>query len=384
MTKGFRRFGVLATLTVLSGVLVGSPSPAQAQQTLTVDVGARLFELPQAQGAPADGMRFYAPELNVHQGDTLHFNMGFHTATAIPAGEDVNAWLGENVFSPTGEYTVAVPDPDDGALKFNNRVFLPSDPTCGGPGAPPCIYDGSSVVNSGVVFPEFSMVVNAAPNQDFWIVCLIHPSMVLHVNVVPPSQAATTQAEVDSYKEEQTVIDARAARETHERFIDRHRKRDGAWQAWAGIDGEGFALFAMYPRRLSIAKGERVQWHFNLIHEIHTVTLPLDKAKAQARRFGQPFCDPDGDSGSGPDNPPDTPEPPFCHDPSQLELDLPLKIAESRGDGTFKGGDYENSGIVGPGGDDYTLRFARRSPDKGFKYICLVHGAFMSAKVFVR
>jgi plastocyanin len=386
-----RKLRVLIVATLVAGILA-VPGIVRAQQTLTIQAGA-----PIENGAPAEGIRFYAPELNVHQGDTLAFaNQGFHTATLLPTSvTDVDQWIQDNQSGLENPFSVLEVDPDDTAIdkgastqkpstKFNNAVAFPSPPDCGGEGQPPCNYAGDTLLNSGVfTFTTWSATINSAPGTSAYVLCLIHPGMRLKVNVVPDTETASTQAEIDSYFETQSEADADAALKKHKQLSKKHVKKNGVWQAWAGFDGEGYALIAMYPRRLEINKGQRVEWHFSLIHEIHTVTFPKDKAVKIFRNDFIPGCDPDGDDGPGPDTPPDIEEPPFCNDPTQLELDISPKTVNPYGDGKFKGRDYENSGVRGPGAPSYELKFTKKSDSKGFKYMCLIHGRFQSGTVEV-
>jgi hypothetical protein len=396
-----RRIAALLSVALLTGALVATGGPARAQQELNIDEGFFLAELPQAQGAPADGIRFYAPELNVHQGDQLNINLnGFHNAFYLPEGEDAETWLQANSIGIGKPFSLVVPDPDDTALdqtgsspdreslKGNNAVVFPTHFDCG-TGAAPCSYDGT-VLNSGLPLTEtpiFSATVDTAPGSSFWIVCIVHPSMRLKVNVVEDTETASTQADVDAYHDSQTVTDAVAARQTHRDFVDRHRKRNGVWQAWTGIDGDGYSLLAMYPRKLTIKKGQRVRYNFDLPNEIHTASLPLDKARniANTENFVA-ACDPDGDAGPGPDGPPEN-EATICNDITQVELDITPRAAYETGNGTFNRSDFESSGVrgamIGNEVSDWTLRFAKKSPKKGFKYLCIIH-PFMRGTVVVK
>jgi plastocyanin len=190
MRKGSKRIAALVSVAMLAAALVGTAGTARAQAELNVLNGFPLFEA--AQGAPADGMRFYAPELNVHQGDVINFQWaGFHTATLLPAGEDAEAWVAENASEFGDPYFAVLEDPDDTgldpgssaakpAVKFNaHNILLPSDFTCGAAGNP-CSYDGSAIVNSGLPLAEdaeaFSVSIDATPNTSFWVICLLHPS----------------------------------------------------------------------------------------------------------------------------------------------------------------------------------------------------------------
>jgi plastocyanin len=389
-----RKLPALVVATVVAGSMA-VPGTVQAQETLNIQTG-----LPFENGAPGEGDRFYSPELNVHAGDTLTFaNTGFHTATLLPTSvTDVDQWRQDNQVGLDKPFSILQPDPDDTALdpgasdqkpstKFNNAVGFPNPPDCGGEGQPPCDYAGDTLLNSGVfTFSTWSATINTAPNSSAWAVCLIHANMNLKINVVPGGEPTSTQAEIDSYLDTQGEADADAALKKHNQLLNKRKKKDGVWQAWAGFDGDGYSLIAMYPRRLEIRKGQRVEWHFNLLNEVHTVTFPKDKARDLFRGDFLPTCDPDGDAGPGPDTPPDTEEPPFCLDPTQLELDVAAKSVHPYGDGKFKRSDYESSGVKGPIVGDtssYTLKFTKKSDSKGYKYMCMIHGPFQSGTVEV-
>jgi hypothetical protein len=163
---------VLIAGTLVSTFILVAPMASAQASTLVVQVGAPLFALPAAKGAPADGMRFYAPPLNVHQGDIVTFALaGFHTATLLPANTDADTWVAANASGPGKPYSLFVPDPDEGAggLKFNNTAVLPSQLDCGS-ATDPCPYDGTGVVNSGIVDASdvnanqyaFSVQINSA------------------------------------------------------------------------------------------------------------------------------------------------------------------------------------------------------------------------------
>jgi plastocyanin len=144
----------------------------------------------------------------------------------------------------------------------------------------------------------------------------------------------------------------------------------------------------MYPRKLVLEKGDTVQWHFDsLNYEPHSATFPLSTAKEIAQGSFYPSCDPDGDAGPGPDTPPVLETPPFCADPTQLELNFDPRFVPVGGNGMFRGADLESSGVRGllsPLGDDnWDLTFTRSSGDEPFRYLCLVH-PWMRGRVVVR
>jgi plastocyanin len=376
--------GMLATLMV-------APQ-ARAQTTYEVGVGAFL-----GQDVPAEEMAFLPGRIRVHQGDTLHFTSeSFHTATAIPEGTDVTDWIEDNAAEPGDPFNLFTPDLDDGpdALKYNPDVLFPS---CGTPDTPPCDYDGSEVLNSGVPLEgpmDHSVAVNANPGSSFWSLCLIHPSMRMRVQVVEAQEEASNQAQIDSAVAQRLSNSHDDALALHNKMSKKrsfHRDAQGrrVWDAWAGFDTKRFSLFDMYPNKLRIAKGDRVRWHFGqLQHEVHTVSINRRQARQQILSEDFiPVCDPDGD-GPGPDNPPELDGPPFCNDPTQFELEAADLLGPPVGNGAWTGGsDLEHSGVLGavpPAPDDShsTVRFRKTTSRKGVPYICAIH-PFMVGRVRV-
>jgi plastocyanin len=377
----------MATLFVAA-----APTPAGAAPTdYKIRVGGFLAK--QAGGAPADSMRFYTPRLRVHRGDTIKFKVaGFHTATLTPAGVGLKRWVRRNARGVGAPWGLIARDRDDGKghLKFNNRgVLFPNKQGCGS-GSNPCSYSGSGVVNSGVLRPTRSFVVrvNAQAGSRFGFVCLIHPNMRKKVRVVSQNQPATKQNRIDRYKKRQINEDAAKAAALHRRLSrtrSKHRTPSGrvVWDAYSGYDGDGFALLAMYPRKLTIKKGQLVRWHFRLRYEDHTATFPSKRARNVYRSTTGPFCD----NGAGRDHPPEVQGPPFCNPPTELEFDLVPRLWQYRGNGVHKRRDYDSSGVEGAnfhaGRDPYRLKFRKVSNRKGYKYICMLH-PFMVGSVRVR
>ena len=196
--------------------------------------------------------------------------------------------------------------------------------------------------------------------------CIVHgPDMRLRVGVVGSGTPASDPADLADAVDAAVAQDTDSAVALHARLSgarSSHVRPDGTrvWDAWAGVDNGHVALFGTYPQRLRIGVGDRVQWHFDsLIYEDHTVTFPIDRARAIAVGAGIPACDPDGDLGPGPDAPPDLPGPPFCSDPTQLELELHDRFVPPAGDGAFLGRDLV---LRGPGGELPPGRWELRAP----------------------
>jgi len=391
----FRRttLGFVGVIALVATMVLPATSTG-AQTIYDVSVGQFL------EGAPAESMRFLPYDIDVHQGDTLHFaSLGFHTATLLPVGQGPVEWYDANSGAgTTNPYALLRPDPDDGPTSFKagNVAAFPTDPTCGGAGQPACSFNGSAVANSGAPFAapmDFSVTVNASAGSTFYVLCIVHgPNMRMKVDVVAASVPATTFAEADAQSAAALEQDTDSAVALHERFGARqtfHTKPDGTrvWDAWAGVDNRHVSLLAMYPSRLVVSRGDTVQWHFDTLeYEVHTVTMPLDIGRDIARNSFLPVCDPDGDAGPGPDNPPNLMEPPFCSVATQLEIDLDDRFLPPSGNGVFRGSDLESSGVLGLdthlGDPNYEVTFARRSTDGPFKYLCMIH-PFMRGKVVV-
>ena len=391
--------GILAILT--GAVIVAPPAGAGVATTYAVQVGAPLGAEAVARGAPADGMRFYTPNLLVHQGDTVGFDLaGFHTATLLPANTDTDAWVAANAGDLGKPFSLIEPDPDEalGSAKFNNTALIGDAVDCGQPNDP-CVYDGSTVVNSGVFNPDdltaqgvsFSATIDASPGDVATFLCLVHINMRRTLTVVADTEPASTQADIDSYRDRRVTRDARAAGRLHRALLAEGQDGGRTVDAFAGVDGPGFALLEFYPRTLNLQEGQRVRWHFeDLIFEDHTVTFPLNKGLRIADRSFIPACDTDGDAGTGPDEPADfssTTLDGMCPGGvAELEFDIDPRFGPPAGDGVVSGRrDFESSGIAGANVTDagtYVLRFDVASGNRPYEFLCLIH-PFMQGTVSV-
>ena len=394
MRRRHRVWAFLGATVMLAGLFPATQATAQA--TYDVQIGQFL------RGAPAESMRFFPASLTVHPGDVLHFTSeGFHTATLLPAGIGADDWVQDYSSGLDEPWSLFVADPDEpqGNVKANNRVLFPTDPACGAPDAP-CEFDGSGnpvdgVLNSGIPLAgplDFSVEVTADPGDTFWVICLIHPKMQMRVRVVGGGEGTSDPGQIAQETEQQVARDTDHARALHARLDSKrtsHKTPGGGrvWDAWAGFDTQYLSLRAFYPGVLKINRGDRVRWHFDALYfEDHTVTGPNSRALQIAGQSFVPVCDPDGDVGPGPDNPPETEEPPFCNDPAQLEFDIPANFVLPHGNGRVtRRKDFESSGVLGanvPGPESYDLTFPRRL-DGPYKYLCLIH-PFMRGRVLVK
>ncbi|MDQ3963698.1 MAG: hypothetical protein M3277_07290 [Actinomycetota bacterium] len=418
MRRGFRYTAVLGSLALVAALAVPvSPAAAGHGGALTVQVGQHFgvganCNQQTFQGCRGgESMRFLTPNLRVHKGDTVTMDFhGFHTATLLPKNSDVFGWIQANTPGTSNPFSLFVPDPDDTPLdggtaekpsvKVNPAVQFPTDPTCGTTTDNPCDYTGA-LLNSGVPEGEgdepitFSAEINANAGDHVWVLCLIHPHMFFKVTVVPDSQATSTQADIDAFKAAVLAGDLDWAQAQDAKLINKRSSHVTAsgqkvYDVYAGVDNHRVSLSAMYPAKTVVPKGATVRFHFDeLIYEHHTVTMSFQEGLERGQEMFSPWCDPDTDSGPGPDEPPDfSAGPPCGGDFSKFEVDIPSPLWNVTGDGVFTGNDdFENSGFRG--GLQYSLashdvKFQKPSNRKGWKFFCLVHGPFMSGRVRVK
>lgn len=412
--RSSKTLAILGALTVVAAVAVPTPATATHSDELTVQVGGHFGVGPNCDPQTGRGcrsgesMRFQAPNLKVHKGQTLTFDFhGFHTATFLPANADLFHWIQSNTPGITNPYSVFVEDPDDTPLdggssakpstKFNPAVQFPTDPSCGTTDNP-CTYDGS-LVSSGIPGEgegpaTFSVKVNANEGDIFWVICLIHPHMFVKVSVVGDAAAASTQAEIDVAKAGNLAADLDWAQSQDAKLINKRSSHVTAsgqrvYDVNVGVDNHRAALNAMYPRKTVVPKGATVRFNFNeLIYEPHTATMSLREGIERGQEMFSPWCDPDTDSGSGPDEPLGSGGPPCGGDFSKFEVDVPSPLFNVTGNGVFRGNDdFENSGVRGGlqfSTPPFDVKFAKVSNRKGWKFFCLVHGLGMAGRIKVK
>lgn len=405
----------LTLLTAATAVMMGVPVVANAQATAdyTVEMG---FEVPHGFSsrtlAPID---HGTPTLNVAKNAVIDL---FGGAALLPEGTGPLEWHSENTQELDSPFGFILSDPDadleepfptDAPYKFNAGLDTPTDSTCGSTADAPCEFDGTSFLWGGNRFtgapgdPEghFFVEITANPNTTLWATSPfgVNRLATLKINVV--STGVDTQTFVDDAAADIRTTETDAASALHAKLskASTSHKVGGkrVWDAYAGYDTDTFALLDFYPTKLVIKKGDKVRWHFSqLTIEQHGLAFPLDSAKnIAANEAFIPVCDPDGDSGEGPDtNTVDFET--FSCPSGTLELDMGRVFTAESGDGKFPGGatKVETSGFRGHnipsapglagGTNPWDLVFTKTSSAKGYKYICTFHGGFMNAYVVVR
>ena len=376
-SKRVRFLALLASVVAVGAV--ATPVNAQTPVTYEVLTGAPV------PGTEAFDFHMFPSELTAHPGDTLHFDWG--GVVLLPVGQ---------TDMPFGGFFAA--DPDDNGFKVDGSLFFPTPAgtDCGLRANNPCIYDGSSLLYPGDQnFKNgFYVQIAASLNNAEFVVSNLFHTLRVTVNSTA-QQSAPEDPNLDSHLA-QSAEEAEALLEMlNDVQFETTPEGNRIYTAYMGYDTDHITFFEAFPQNLSVRKGDKIEWNFaqNVV-EPHTATAPPTKAKkwANAAFESPPVCDPDGDEGTGPDQPADFENPLLCDEPALAELDLPNKFAKEQGDGKVPTGgdrdrDYDTSGLRGgPEGipdDAYALKFIRKSRDVPFTVMCSIHWN-MKTRVTVR
>ena len=377
------RLVALVTSVVAVGALA---TPANAQTPMTYEIWTAA-EIPGGTGA--FDFHMFPSELTAHPGDTLMFDSS--SFGILATGETELPFAG-----------FMEPDPDDNGIKVPGGILFPSESgvDCGTSAADPCIYDGTFLLVDGEQdYPDgvFVQIADSLDGSTFMA------SNLWHTLTVTVDSAAQQSPAQDPDMEAHLAEAAEIAEANFETLNTPHFETTPTgkriYQAYMGYDVNGhISFFDAFPQNLKIRKGDKVEWHFDSVIEPHTASTPPQKAKkAGNNAFNKLFsfqtagCDVDGDEGTSPDVAPDLEQPPFCSE-GELELDVPGKFVNSKGDGKYptdgkRDTDFEHSGVLGgaPGmpTDPYTLKFVRKSGGTPFTVMCAIH-FFMKTKVTVK
>ena len=295
-----RLFASAVAFPLVAAVSLGFATPAVATSpSLTIGVDNI---------APAGenfGFLDYYPRdgIKVHNGDIVGFNFTppassdeIHTATLGKPGESVLATF--------KAYPQGTADTDDSATQgqFPNEIIFPSNPPPQAPGGcgnatNPCIYNGSSEINSGVLCKTPlclgpSYYYRIALQQDVpttglsvHFVCLVHgPVMSGSLTIVPSAQESSSQTELNTRAQTQhapqnglgTAAKAVAiaqARASHKVLLG------------AEADQGHVQVLEMLPNSFNATKGQQVNFAIISQNEIHTATFP----NSDVSRLYDPF-----------------------------------------------------------------------------------------------
>ena len=343
--SGGRRLAGLAVPALL-GAMIAVPVAASGAQAATAAAPARAAAAgpPVVIGVdnapPADQnwvYTHYFPESNVSvpQGGLVLFQWnqaspnGLHSVTFVPNGStDVQV---------RQQFPLVTSDTDNGETDtvIPAGTNNPTDPTCGqSPAAPPCTFDGTKVVSSGLI-PTFSgaafpvqIAANTAPGTYHYI-CLVHPGMEGTLTVVPAGQPATdpgtlaAQAATEYNQLNAGAFAAQAAASVP--TFTQNLNGTRTWNVHVGVTVDDVDLLEFLPQTLPIRKGDSVNFDGSLTtQEAHTVTTPAG-GRAGFGFFGANECE----VASGPDTPAKPVQGPpqaGCADPSTIEQVVNLGV----------------------------------------------------------
>lgn len=400
--RRYLRWSILGVFGLLLVIPVSRSASAQAARTYNVEIGQIL------EGIAAESNAFYPSSLRIRSGEVVRFTnefgsipeTGIHAALALPPDVDPAEWEPENTLNLDGEWGFFQTDPDEDpgpyptAVKGNWKTILPTDLSCGTVDNP-CITGTSpaarSPINSGVNDPlDFSLKIEAESGTRIWVICAIHTKMKMKIDVVAEEEPTSTIEEIEAANETKLLRETAKAQRLHRIYSARRTSKlraDGSrvWDAWPGIERGTLFLIDMYPKKLSVARGDSIKWHFeDTKTEIHSVTFPLVEALEvhNAPWIGL-TCDLDTDEGPAEDLEPPAGAP--CPSPPSdvWEFDIDSRFYFPHGNGAMRGGNYESSGmrgaLAGMSQEPFVMRFPQSSGLTVFDFACQLHPTMRGA-----
>lgn len=225
------------------------------------------------------------------------------------------------------------------SVTFGTPTGDPSPPSH--PNVSPVPYDGTGLVNSGLVFgkptgsPTFAVTFTKAGTYPYF--CFLHPNMTAAITVVE-SGTADTQAQIDARGTAEytpALAELKALKATLDKPATSTPKQGGGTKFGAVIAGEtlGGDVMQFFPPSLTVKQGDSIEWTSG-VHAPHTIS------------FGQP----------------NVPIPP---DPTEL--------AAIRPGASYEGAGFWHSGALGidwPGGLKWEMTFSKAGT---YEYYCLYH-----------
>ncbi len=316
--------------------------------------------------------------VSVHSGDVIDLGWaatpdGLHTATLLKSGETAGqAWA---------SHILASADSDDGSqLQLNPSIGAPTHPPAGS-GAPgacgsesvPCVYDGTTDLNSGVSptngTTHFFVRINAPVGTTVTVVCLIHPGMAATFQVVNNATPVTTAAQVAAAAAAQATSDTAEAfaAESAAGPAQVSTNADGTHTVTvvAGTASSHVEVAEMLPQTATVTAGDTVRWVTKTIKDIHTVTFPVGNQPATEPIPNSCEGHPDTLLTGPPGNPP-------CGNPALFETHLnPAPVGVNVIDNPTT---VASSGLMATPPAPFPTRYSFTFPNAGtFSYQCRIH-----------
>jgi plastocyanin len=365
--------GIRAVLA-LSVAIVGLVAPGAGAhgETFRLQLDARP-----PQGKNWDFLRTFPLALKVHQTDIVQAAWAGagapHTATFI-SGDADQFRVDNPLFIPEGPGGLG----DDGDVIGNPAVFGPSDPTCGAADNP-CVFDGSSVANSGFLFsspgsqPSYFVEVTA-PVGDYTVLCVVHVGMQAKLTVAPDDEIIPAPHQVADTAANQV----KRAKRVHGPAADREAQEVTAVGIGGGhkrftINAGGFVRQVtanVYPAAgIDMEKGDRLRVLAQ--PEIHTATFPADAIDSVP--FITTVCE-----AVGADSPAGSPF--DCASPDLFQVVVnPEAVTPTAKNLLNNPSRFVNSGLL-VGDTSYAFEARRNGV---YTMICLVHGSGQTTTVRV-
>ena len=204
---------------------------------------------------------------------------GFHSVTFVPSGSTVAK---ERLIRP---FLTADADNGETLPIVPGITNNPTSETCGNdPAAPPCVYDGTSVVSSGLnPTGGAAFAVQLAPNLaagDYTYFCTFHPGMQGTIHVVPAGQPATDAATLQTEATNELnqlnagAANAEAAASVPISTVNANGSR--TWLVHVGITADDVDLLEYLPTNVPIKKGDSVKFDGSgTTQEPHSVSTIL-------------------------------------------------------------------------------------------------------------
>jgi plastocyanin len=317
-------------MSLCAAAAFGPANVASAAQTLTVSAGAESI------GGDVQ-LNVFAPlQVTVNVGDTVTWRLDsteFH---------DVVFTSG----APAPEFVLPGPD----GVFLNPAAALP----IGGPN-----FDGTGMVGSGLLNKGQQWSLTFTKAGSFTYLCAIHPGMGGSVQVVDNGQGVDTQAAADARKTAQVNGDlATKALPVIMANIGELPSETATVGVAAGVERGSADVQRFLPRRVTIRKGESVNWSWKTEGTPHTVTF----------------------LGGAPS--PDVVLPlPQAAGPPRLQLN-PAVLMPAGDAGDWNGGSYLNSGFLQPMSGQPVPEFAVHFSVAGtYDYVCLLHEGMVGTVV---
>jgi len=323
------------SLTLVASSVLAPLVPAHAATTYTVQAGGS------DETGGIEVTAFMPDVVQIQPGDTVTWNIvGFHNVQFL-AGQPRPA--------------LVIPDPDNPSqLILNPEIAFP----VGGN-----VFDGSSMVNSGIPMEEGSGPPQPVPYSltfpkagTYAYICAVHPEMA-GVVLVRDEQPPMTPDQVAS-----------AIPGLQKDYVGSVQAKEAAMSniptttIMAGVKGTKAESLHFTPNRVTINVGDTLTWTVDT-QDPHTVTFLSGGPPVE-------FFLPE----------------PQASGPPKLVLN-PMAIRPAGGS-TYNGTGYTNSGFLSayptapgaPPPNTYSLTFTRPGT---YSYYCIIHGPIMSGTVVV-